>query len=256
MGWVWPIANNYENMCKMIRKITIVAFCMLLSVVLFPNHGAARPEKFISPKTDIELARLSLYDTLDLADLGLSKQAYIAALKGFASLQAAGALQNQGILSIIDFSLSSARKRLFVIDMASGRLLFNTFVAHGRNSGKAFATQFSNKMHSFRSSLGFYVTGDTYAGHHGCSLRLKGVEPGINDNAMSRGIVMHAANYVNEALAANAGCIGRSEGCPAIPVGEHRAIIENIKNGSCLFIYSPDKKYFSSSHYLQASPEA
>ena len=219
----------------MIKKIAIVAFCLLLSSVLFPNRGTARPEITSNNANNTASAQLNLYETLDLGELGLSKEAYIAALKGFASLQAAGALQNQGILSIIDFSLSSARKRLFVIDIASGRLLFNTFVAHGRNSGKAFATQFSNKMHSFRSSLGFYVTGDTYAGHHGCSLRLKGIEPGINDNAMSRGIVMHAASYVNETLA-EAGCIGRSEGCPAIPVGETPRHYRKHKAGQ-LFVY-------------------
>lgn len=196
-------------------------------------------------------AGATLYETLELGNLGLSKVAYTAAVRGFDRLRAAGILPNGKVLSIVDFSLPSNKKRLFIIDMATGKLLFNTFVSHGRNSGKELATQFSNKFHSFQSSLGFYVTGQTYTGHHGYSLRLNGMEQGINDNAFGRGIVMHAAAYVNEYSAEKLGRIGRSEGCPAIPENLHRAVIETIKNGSCLFLYGTDTKYISESKYLQ-----
>lgn len=200
---------------------------------------------------DCSLGKTLLYDSLQLESIGLSKEAFIYALKGFNRLQNAGKLQNDSILSIIDFSLPSNKKRLFVIDLKMGQLLFNTLVSHGKKSGGQIATSFSNKLNSYKSSLGFYITGNTYKGQHGCSLRLEGEEAGINDNALNRGIVMHSAAYVDERFINNQGYIGRSEGCPAIPKQIHKEIIEKIKNGSCLFIYSPDKYYVSHSKMIR-----
>ncbi|RFM30620.1 hypothetical protein DXN05_03100 [Deminuibacter soli] len=197
-----------------------------------------------------------LYTGLHLDSLGLSKQAFDNAMHGYKTLQAAGKLQNDQVLSIVDFSLPSSQKRLFVIDLKNARLLFNTYVSHGRGSGAALATEFSNQANSFKSSLGFYVTGDTYIGHHGYSLRLNGQEKGINDNALSRGIVMHSAAYVDSRIAAAQGFIGRSQGCPAIPAKEHKAIIAAIRNGSCLFLYSADKKYAASSTLARSNNAA
>lgn len=194
-----------------------------------------------------------LYSQLSLDSLGLSPEAYQYALQGHERLLKSGKLRNGDILSIVDFSLPSTKKRLFVIDLASGKLLFNSLVSHGRNSGKEMATSFSNSHESFQSSLGFYVTGNTYKGAHGYSLRLEGEETGINDNAMERGIVMHAADYVNEKLARLQGYIGRSLGCPAVPVSLHKKIIARIQNGSCLFMYSPDRKYLSASKMIQGA---
>ena len=191
-----------------------------------------------------------LYNTLELEKLGLSRTAYDYAMKGMERLSVSGKLKNGRILSIIDFSLSSCKKRLFILDVVSGKLLFQSIVSHGRNSGKAIATAFSNQAESFQSSLGFYITGDTYNGEHGLSLRLLGEEKGINDNALARGIVMHCAAYVNEALVRSQGYIGRSLGCPALPEGLHKTIINKIKDGSCLFIYSPDKFYLSHSKLI------
>jgi hypothetical protein len=139
-----------------------------------------------------------------------------------------------------------------VLDVKKGKLVFNTYVSHGRNSGKALATAFSNAFNSFESSLGFYITGDTYKGHHGYSMRLMGEEKGINDNAFNRGIVMHSAAYVDESYIHTQGYIGRSEGCPAVPEGLYKGIIEHIKNGTCLFMYSPDKNYFAHTSILKA----
>lgn len=194
-----------------------------------------------------------LYDSLELGSIGLSKDAFVFALKGYYRLQAAGKLSNDTILSIIDFSLPSNKKRLFVINIKMGELLFSTLVSHGKKSGKELATSFSNKLNSYKSSLGFYITGNIYNGHHGCSLRLEGEESGINDNALSRGIVMHSAAYVDERFISNQGYIGRSQGCPAIPEEIHKEIIEKIKNGSCLFIYSPDKYYATHSKMIRNS---
>jgi hypothetical protein len=188
-----------------------------------------------------------LYNSLQLDSLGLSVEAYHKAVAGFLNMVIAGAVQNPGVLSIIDFSRPSNEKRLFVLNMYDGSLLFNTLVAHGRNSGKVLPTRFSNRMNSFMSSLGFYITGDPFIGHHGYSLRLEGIEKGWNDNASHRRIIMHPADYVSEEHIRQWGYLGRSEGCPAIPAGLDRAIIDSIRGGSCLFIYSPDNKYLQRS---------
>ena len=184
-----------------------------------------------------------LYDELQLDTLNLSRKAFAYAVKGFAKLQAKGMLNNTSIISIVDFSLPSSKKRLFVIDMQNGSLLFNTYVSHGRGSGQAMATRFSNRPGSNMSSLGFYITGGTYIGEHGVSLRLQGIEKGINDKALKRGIVMHSADYVEEDYIQQRGYSGRSEGCPAIPQEFQEPVIETIKDGSCLFLYSPNKFY-------------
>ena len=185
----------------------------------------------------------SLYDNLHLDKLNLSRGAFEYAMTGYNYLLNAGKLNNDQLLSIVDFSLPSSKKRLFVIDLKNGTLVYNTYVAHGRNSGREMANQFSNQPESNKSSLGAYVTGGTYTGKHGYSLRLLGQEKGINDNANSRAIVMHSAPYVSEGAVKMQGFIGRSLGCPALPENLYRPIIEKIKNGSCLFLYSPDSDY-------------
>ncbi len=199
------------------------------------------------------IKKTSVYDSLKLNTIGLSKKAFDNALKGFNQLLSMGKLENKNIISIVDFSLPSSKKRLFVIDMKNFKVLFNTYVAHGRNSGKDFANEFSNNPESFKSSLGFYVTGDTYNGSHGFSLHLEGEEKGINDNAYSRAIVMHSAPYVDESVVKSQGFLGRSLGCPALPAKFYKPIIEKIKNGSCLFLYSPNDNYLSHSRLLQTS---
>lgn len=196
------------------------------------------------------LEKMSIFDNLDLGALGLSREAFEFALTGYNNLLIAGKIRKDNLLSILDFSLPSGKKRLFVIDLVTGELVFNTYAAHGRNSGTAVATKFSNKENSFQSSLGFYITGDTYNGKHGMSLRLEGEEEGINDNALARGIVMHCASYVDEEIAARQGFIGRSQGCPALPGNIYKEVIEKIKSGSCLFLYSPDKYYTTHSKIL------
>jgi hypothetical protein len=185
--------------------------------------------------------KASLYDSLNLVSLGLSKDAFDLALTGYNSLL--GKLQNENIITIIDFSMPSSKKRLFIIDIVNGNLLFNTFVSHGKNSGTSFATKFSNKFNSLESSVGFYITGSTYTGKHGYSLRLNGKEKGINDNAFDRGIVVHSAPYVSEKTIQQMGYLGRSQGCAVIPEYLKLPIINTIKDGTCLFIYT--NKYSS-----------
>jgi len=194
-----------------------------------------------------------LYDSIHLDLIGLSRETFDYAMKGFNHLVQTGKLANDKIISIVDFSLPSSAKRLFVIDLNNYKVLFCTYVAHGVNSGIEYANQFSNKPESNKSSLGFYETQNTYLGGHGYSLKLAGLEKGINDNAERRDIVIHAAAYVNEALVRSQGYIGRSLGCPALPQKLHKPIINKIKNGTCLFIYSPDKTYLNSSKILNAA---
>lgn len=190
------------------------------------------------------------YDSMELDKMGLSETAFNYAMKGFNFLVQHGKLAKDNIISIVDFSLPSSRKRLFVIDLDDFRVLYNTYVAHGVNSGKEYASQFSNTPSSYKSSLGFYQTLSTYIGEHGYSLRLDGLEKGINDNANSRDIVIHAADYVNESFIRTQGYIGRSWGCPALPEKLHKPIIDKIKNGSCLFIYSTNNEYLKKSRII------
>jgi hypothetical protein len=239
------------------QKVKPVTFFFLLMVIcstilLGTSALSASPEKKMAsaPAPAPVSSTMMLYENLRLDTLSLSREAFAYAMEGYKSLQAAGELSNERILSIVDFSLPSSQKRLFILDMVSGRLLFNTLVSHGRNSGAAMATRFSNRPESNQSSLGFYVTGDTYRGEHGYSLKLEGLEKGINDNALMRKIVIHGATYVNENIIAQKGYIGRSLGCPAIPDKLKTAIIDVIRNGSCLFLYGPDKKYLSRSKVL------
>lgn len=194
-----------------------------------------------------------LYANLNIEALGLSKEVFDYAMGGLSYLLDNEKLGNDRIITIIDFSKPSTAKRLFIIDLVAQKVLFNTHVAHGMNSGSLYAKKFSNTPESFMSSLGFYKTENTYHGGNGLSLRLKGLEKGINDKALERDIVMHGADYVSEKLIRSQGFLGRSWGCPSVPLKYTKSIIEKIKGGSCLFIYSPDKKYIAQSKPLQYS---
>lgn len=186
---------------------------------------------------------VSVYDSLKLNLAGLNRKAFELAQIGFEKLRQQGVILNDNIISIIDFSLPSTEKRLYIVDLKNYKILYKTYVAHGRNSGTVMATSFSNSNSSFKSSLGFYKTLGTYNGKHGYSLRLQGLERGINDKAYERAIVMHGADYVNPGYIPKLGYIGRSLGCPAVATKEATPIINTIKNGTCLFIYHPGATY-------------
>jgi hypothetical protein len=160
-------------------------------------------------------------------------------------------LQNPNILTIADYSQSSNKKRLYVIDLKNNKLLFNTYVAHGRNTGGEYAKSFSNIEGSLKSSLGFYITEHPITGSHtGFSLMIDGVEKGFNDNASKRAIIIHAADYATEGFIKKYGRLGRSLGCPALPPDLNKPIIETIKDGTCLFIYNPSDSYICNSSLL------
>lgn len=185
----------------------------------------------------------NIYNTLNTNSFILPElKTFTEALKGFYLLKEKGFIKKD-ILTLVDFSLSSNLKRLWVIDLTSNTILFQSLVAHGRNTGEEFATAFSNVNSSFKSSLGFYATGEIYQGKHGASLRLDGLEKGINDQARNRGVVMHGADYVSESFIRDHKRLGRSQGCPAIPVELTDEIIEAIKGKSCLYIYHPSRSF-------------
>jgi hypothetical protein len=194
----------------------------------------------------------SIYNEMDLEDSGLSRKAFECAWTGYFKLKKRGLLRRTGILSICDFSQSSSNQRLYVIDVRNRRLLYRTYVAHGINSGEEFASSFSNKMESCKSSLGFYVTTNTYTGINGLSLRIEGVDKGFNDNASRRAIVIHGASYVSLRILHKYGVMGTTFGCPAIPDEMSSQIIPVVKHGSCFFIYYPSKKYLANSPVLNS----
>ena len=193
----------------------------------------------------------TLFNHLHLGKLGLARRAYDYAIIGYNILKAKGKLSNPGILSIVDFTLPSSKKRLFVIDMLHNSLLFVDYVAHGRNSGMDKAIYFSNEPESFKSSLGFYTTIATYMGKHGYSLQLEGHEVGFNNNARNRDIVMHSTDYVSATVVKSQGYLGRSLGCPALSPAIAKSVIDNIKNGTCLFIYGNESNYIMNSGFLK-----
>ena len=186
-----------------------------------------------------------LYEEIKLNDI-VDYNAFEQAIIGQSKVD----VPNKDIITLIDFSRPSDQDRLFVIDLKHRKLLFSSVVAHGKKSGDKYATSFSNANGSNKSSMGFFVTEETYKGRNGYSLRLNGLEKNINDNARERAIVIHGANYANPMIARSSGRLGRSLGCPAVPRELNKPIIDTIKDGTLIYIYTGDNKYLSKSSIL------
>ncbi|HEY4154612.1 MAG TPA: murein L,D-transpeptidase catalytic domain family protein [Puia sp.] len=208
--------------------------------------GNHRTEKTIEFEAEVS----SLYNEANLEESGLKRSVFEYAYKGYLYLLEQHKLSNAHVISICDFTQSSRSRRLYVVDLETKKILINTYVAHGRRSGGEYAKSFSNNASSHKSSLGFYVTEQTYVGKHGLSLKIHGLEKGFNDKADRRNIVVHGSKYVGSGFLKSNRFNGRSFGCPAVPAGEVDGLIEDIKGGSCLFIYYPEKKYLHSSKIL------
>lgn len=223
------------------------------STIYSPNTEELPP---VSSKTELFENHIeSLYSEVGLEGI-VNESAFRFALIGYYNLLNTGSLKNDSIITIIDYEKPSNEKRLYVINLHTKTLDFYSLVAHGMNSGNVNATQFSNRSGSKQSSIGFFITGYTYSGKHDFSLKLIGLDDKYNSNALQRGIVFHAANYVSEEYIARNGRLGRSFGCPALPVKINKEVINTIKGGSCLFIYFPDKDYLNYTSYLDLSKAA
>jgi len=240
------------------RNLIVLIFISLLSVSfttipLQTNNeidltaSSSINTKLNSTATDVSSA---LYDDINLQRYGLSKEAFSYAYKGYEYLLSKKMISRADYLTICDFSQSSKQKRFYIIDIINSKLVLNTYVAHGKNSGGEYATRFSNKPSSLQSSLGFYITQNTYTGEHGLSLKINGVDGSFNNRASKRNIVIHGADYIDEDWLNRSSCMGRSYGCPAVPEKETLSIINTIKNGTCLFIYHPNRNYLLRSKIL------
>ena len=205
-------------------------------------------------KTTAKATAASALMTVDLANAGgIAPDVLQLAVGAVSCAVNSGDIEKPRTLTVIDYSLPSTKPRLWVFDVPSGRVLFNELVAHGRNTGENMATNFSDTMNSRQSSLGLFVARDTYVGSNGYSLRLAGLEPGFNSQALERAIVMHGAPYVDAVLAKQQGRIGRSWGCPALREAIARDVIDTVRGGGVIFSYYPDEKWLSASRFLNCS---
>ncbi|KTD52477.1 hypothetical protein Lrub_0109 [Legionella rubrilucens] len=217
-----------------------------LSAALFSGSAhVAAPATKVNVDTNIQLQHLSRKAPQ------LNKKVLKMALSAYKKASAKGAVKKP-VLTVIDYSLPSYKQRMWIFDLRKERLLYNTYVAHGKNSGMDVPHHFSNRPSSKETSLGTYVTRDTYYGSKGLSLNLQGLERGFNDNAYSRRVVIHGAWYVEPDFIKRAGRAGRSWGCPSIAKTLARPVINTIKGGSVVFAYYPDHYYLSHSGYVMA----
>lgn len=237
-----------------------VGFLLLTCLCLAGKDGSGKEgyqkdaAQYRMPAPYVKLAT-DLYQELNLSSLGLEKDIFLQAYKGYLHLLKRGVVRNPHVLSIADFSQSNQNKRLYVIDLRNRKVLMQTFVSHGRNSGEEMATSFSNANNSNKSVLGFLLTDETYNGDYGLALRFKGMERGINDLVAQRAIVVHGSKFVNEKELARRGEMVNSLGCPAVPMAQSKTIINAIKGGSVYFIYHPDENYARKSQILNSSLE-
>ena len=232
-----------------------VIFFTLISTTAFspPVEENANPKRLIALDSDVFSRYTSqVYHQLSFDRDTLDYEVLHKALKGYTYLKATNQLENPRFLSIIDFTKYCNDKRLWVVDLQERRIVHNELVAHGRRSGSSFANTFSNQHRSNKSSLGFYITGGTYYGRNGLSLKLNGIERRFNSNAFSRGIVIHGANYVSDHFVQRDERIGRSFGCPAVDARVNKQLVNTLKGGSCLFIYHSNGYYQSNSHLFNA----
>ncbi|MDP9512538.1 murein L,D-transpeptidase catalytic domain family protein [Pseudomonas protegens] len=208
---------------------------------------------FCSPSLAASKPAPALYSSLAHAAPELNPQALKSALNAMQCAVNSGARQARH-LAVIDYSQPSTARRLWIFDLRSKKLVLRDLVAHGQKSGENFATQFSNRLGSYQSSLGLFRTQESYEGTHGYSLRMDGLEPGFNDRARDRAIVIHAADYVNPLWSQRQGRIGRSQGCPAVRPQVARQVIDKLKDGQFMFSWYPDQRWLKSSPYLNCQP--
>jgi hypothetical protein len=214
-------------------------------------YNKPRIEDGFSDVVTFEDSIRSLYQKLNPEKYGLDFKPFRFAIIGYYAMRQENKLGEKELVSIIDFTKSSCDKRFYTIDLSKPTIIFNTYVSHGRNTGEDLASDFSNTHSSYQSSLGFYITGKSYTGSKGYSMRLHGHEEGVNDNMYDRAIVMHDADYVSEKWIKRYGRLGRSQGCPALPKHISKKVIDTIKHKTVIFAYFDDQEYLNASNYLK-----
>jgi len=222
-------------------RVIVLIFVFLV----FTMPGFAGSSHDLPGETSVD-ARY-IYDQID--NQSISFEAFDLAFRGWNELKDSLDLADN-VISVLDFSQPSSEKRFYLIDLDTRQVVYQDYVAHGKNTGNLMAEKFSNTPHSNQSSLGFYKTAETYHGKHGLSLRLDGLEKGINDKARQRAIVIHSAKYAEASFIKKYGRLGRSFGCPALPAQNYDEIIDLIKGGTLLFIYFPESGYLDKSSIL------
>jgi hypothetical protein len=249
------------------NSVLAVVSAMLLGLVGTPWFGHDASSVSAAPAMASAAAQVGIPsqpgvrigNSIDLAaaaDNGVSEQVLEMALHAIQCGIDSGDLATPPTLTLIDYSLPSVEPRLWVFDLATGEMLFKELVAHGQGTGDNMASRFSDNMNSHQSSLGLFVTADTYVGNNGYSLRLDGLEPGFNSRARERAIVMHGAPYVNASLMKTQGRLGRSWGCPALREAVARDVIDTIRGGGVIFSYYPDERWLSTSRFLNCGHAA
>ena len=210
--------------------------------------GLSKERQLALKKAELNIKEL--YNELNAAQYDLSFTAFRYAYIGYQTMKKQHRLNNKELFSIIDFTKDCNSKRFYTIDLEKMKIVYYTYVAHGKKSGERMATSFSDAVESNKSSIGFYITGNTYNGGNGYSLILHGDEKGYNSNLAKRSVVVHAADYANEDYIAHNGRMGRSLGCPALPENIYKQVIETIKEKTMIFAYYNDAKYLKTSKYL------
>ena len=210
--------------------------------------GLSKERQLALKKAEVNIKEL--YNELNAAQYDLSFTAFRYAYIGYQTMKKQHRLNNKELFSIIDFTKDCNSKRFYTIDLEKMKIVYYTYVAHGKKSGERMATSFSDAVESNKSSIGFYITGNTYNGGNGYSLILNGDEKGYNSNLAKRSVVVHAADYANEDYIARNGRMGRSLGCPALPENIYKQVIETIKEKTMIFAYYNDAKYLKTSKYL------
>jgi len=227
-------------------RVTSVRLCLALSLLSLPaTSRAASAHASAAAAAGLDAASWS---SVSLG--GIDPKVFALALEAAASAVSRGQAPAPATLTVIDYSKPSTAKRMWVYDVRSHALIFQELVSHGRGSGKTMSTSFSNDAESNKTSLGLFRTAETYVGHNGYSLRLDGLERGVNDHARDRAIVIHGAPYVNAATAKANGYLGRSLGCPAVRPEIAKKLIDTVKGGGLLFAYYPDQTWLQSSNFL------
>jgi len=253
-----------------IPRVLAGTFLLVLSVPVTQGVGQTNSElveNVTAPVAEHRIPSVEISDeqrsqpssTIDVAaaeEAGVSADVLNLALGAITCATATGEIDHPRTLTLIDYSKPSVEPRLWVFDLATGGLLFKELVAHGRNTGENLATEFSDTLNSRQSSIGLFVTADTYTGSNGYSLRMDGLEPGFNSHARERAIVMHGAPYVSEEIATRQGRLGRSWGCPALRQAVARDVIDTVRGGGVVFSYYPDEEWLSSSRFLNGCSAA